>query len=56
LGAVLVLLTRGPRRGWPSLGAAARAPRLAQRAYLELCIGVRARALQREQGRYGVAA
>jgi hypothetical protein len=38
-GALIVLFTRGPRRGWASLGAAVRAPRLAQRAYLEACRG-----------------
>jgi hypothetical protein len=37
IGALSALLTRGPFAAWAPIGAAARAPRLAQRAYLEGC-------------------
>jgi hypothetical protein len=39
IGMLAALLTRGPRLGWAPVGAAARAPGLAQRAYLERCLG-----------------
>ena len=39
IGVLCSLLTRGPIRGWAPVGAAAHAPRLAQRAYLEVCRG-----------------
>lgn len=44
IGMLMTLLTRGPRRGWAPIGAAVRAPLLAQRAYLELCLGADAAA------------
>ena len=47
LGVLASLLTRGPLRAWAPIGAAARAPRLAQRAYLEQCLGADAAAQQR---------
>jgi len=44
IGMIMTLLTRGPRRGWVPVAAAVRAPLLAQRAYLELCLGADAAA------------
>lgn len=38
-GLACALISRGPLQGWAALAAAARAPRLAQRAYLETCRG-----------------
>lgn len=40
IGMLAALATRGLRLGWAPVGAAARAPGLAQRAYLERCLGV----------------
>ena len=53
IGMLAALLTRGPRLGWAPVGAAARAPGLAQRAYLERCLGVD-RAAQRRARRCAV--
>jgi hypothetical protein len=39
IGVLATLLTRGPLRAWAPIGAAARAPLLAQQAYLALCLG-----------------
>jgi hypothetical protein len=49
VGILATLVTRGPLRAWAPLGAAARAPSLAQRAYLELCLGADALAQRRAQ-------
>jgi hypothetical protein len=39
IGVLATLLTRGPLRAWAPIAAAARAPLLAQKAYLVLCLG-----------------
>ena len=55
IGMLAALVTRGPRLGWAPVGAAARAPGLAQRAYLERCLGVDG-AAQRRSRRWAVSA
>jgi hypothetical protein len=47
IGLLSALLTRGPFGAWAPIGAAARAPRLAQRAYLEGCRCANVEARQR---------
>jgi len=47
IGVLATLLTRGPLRAWAPIGAAARAPWLAQNAYLALCLGADRAAQQR---------
>jgi hypothetical protein len=53
IGMLVTLLARGPRRAWAPIGAAVRAPGLAQRAYLERCLGADA-AAQRSARRLSV--